>query len=121
MGFDIKVLKGSTTPLLNEVEYKKKQCLQAWASSAHKNAVVEINNTIYDTPEVNGYVRTGRLRNSLTSAVSGDTMYVGTNVEYAKFQELGTSKGIKPKHFLSNSLNKHLGEYKAIMEATLKG
>ena len=47
-------------------------------------------------------VDTGRLKNSISSAVveSELTAYIGTNVEYAPYQELGTSKGITAKHFL---------------------
>lgn len=43
-------------------------------------------------------VDTGRLRNSITHQKSGDkTEQVGTNVEYGKFVELGTSRmGAKP-------------------------
>ena len=37
-------------------------------------------------------VDTGRLRNSITHEVIGDTAYIGTNVEYAVYQEMGTSK-----------------------------
>lgn len=32
----------------------------------------------------------GRLRNSMTHIVEDDSVYVGTNVEYAKYVELGT-------------------------------
>lgn len=32
----------------------------------------------------------GRLRNSMTHIVQGDSVYVGTNVEYAPYVELGT-------------------------------
>ena len=47
-------------------------------------------------------VDTGRLRNSISSAVDANELvaYIGTNVEYAAAQELGTSKGIRGKHFL---------------------
>ena len=34
-------------------------------------------------------VDTGRLRNSISHAVSGDSAYIGTNVEYAPYVEFG--------------------------------
>lgn len=37
-------------------------------------------------------VDTGRLRNSLTYRKEGDAVTVGSNVEYAPYVELGTSK-----------------------------
>lgn len=37
-------------------------------------------------------VDTGNLRNSITHLVDDDTMYVGTNNEYAVYVELGTGK-----------------------------
>lgn len=37
-------------------------------------------------------VDTGNLRNSITHKVSGDSVYIGTNVEYAPYIELGTGK-----------------------------
>lgn len=35
-------------------------------------------------------VKLGRLRNGMTHVVQDDSVYVGTNVEYAKYVELGT-------------------------------
>lgn len=37
-------------------------------------------------------VDTGRLKNSLTHQVDGNTVYVGTNVEYAQYVEYGTGR-----------------------------
>lgn len=37
-------------------------------------------------------VDTGRLRNSISHVVDGNTVYIGTNVEYAPYVELGTGK-----------------------------
>jgi len=36
---------------------------------------------------------TGRLQNSITSQVSGDAVYVGTNVKYAAVHQFGAKKG----------------------------
>jgi phage gpG-like protein len=44
-------------------------------------------------------LREGNLRDSLTSEIEGDTAYIGSNSEVAKYQELGTAK-IPPRSFL---------------------
>ena len=80
-------------------------------------------------------VDTGRLRNSIawatasqggggTDAPSGGgaddhAVIIGTNVEYGKFVEEGTSKR-KPAHMLRNALIDGADEYARIMEASLK-
>ena len=67
-------------------------------------------------------VDTGRLKNSITSAVDPDEQvaYIGTNVEYAPYQEFGTSTGVKGRHFLQFGATAHQQEYKAMLESTLK-
>ena len=37
-------------------------------------------------------VDTGALRNSVTHSVSGDTAYIGSNLEYAVWNEIGTGR-----------------------------
>lgn len=61
-------------------------------------------------------VDTGRLRNSITHQQYDDhTEVVGTNVEYAPYVELGTSRmGAKP--FLRPAAEGHTAEYKAIIQ-----
>lgn len=66
-------------------------------------------------------VDTGRLRNSISHAVDEDekTVYIGTNVEYAPYVELGTSKQ-KAQPFLRPAATTHRDEYKQIIEQYLK-
>lgn len=78
--------------------------------------------------EAEGYAKdecpvdTGRLRNSISHAVEGDNVYIGTNVEYAPYVEYRdkarhtTGKA----HFLRDAATTHTDHYKAIMEAALK-
>ena len=90
-------------------------------------------------------VDTGNLRNSMTHQVEGNTVAIGTNNEYAVFQEYGTgiyadsggrqtpwwyqdskgewhfTHGTKPRHMLKNGIQNHLDEYKQIAEHYLKG
>lgn len=59
-------------------------------------------------------VDTGRLRNSITFAYDKNSVYVGTNVEYATYQELGTKK-IKGKHFIGKSIEDHIYTYEDVI------
>jgi hypothetical protein len=91
-------------------------------------------------------VDTGRLRSSITHAVRGDDVYIGTNVQpYAVYVELGTgiyasdgkgrqspwgyydrngkyhvTRGMKPHHKLKKATSEHTEEYKRIIEAIMK-
>ena len=66
-------------------------------------------------------VDTGRLRNSVTHAVvdGEQAVYIGTNVEYARYVELGTSRH-KEQPFLRPAATDHVDTYRAILEAELK-
>lgn len=67
-------------------------------------------------------VDTGRLRNSITNEVVMDekAAYIGTNVEYAPFVELG-ARGRTPKPFLKPAATEHTDVYRRILESELKG
>lgn len=90
-------------------------------------------------------IDTGRLLNSITHKVKDDTVYVGTNVEYALWHEVGTgvyasdgqgrkepwgytdeygefhiTSGVKPIHYLRDASTKHSDEYKALMKDSLE-
>lgn len=64
-------------------------------------------------------VDTGRLRNSISHAVQKGAAYIGTNVDYAPYVELG-ARGRKPVHMLLKAATEHSAEYKRLMEAALK-
>ena len=68
-------------------------------------------------------VDTGRLRNSISHAVSGKDAVIGSNVEYAPAVEFDDhKKHITGKaHFLRDAATTHNDEYKRIMENELKG
>ena len=65
-------------------------------------------------------VDTGRLRNSITNAVETNekAVYIGTNVEYAPYVELGTSRQ-KAQPFLKPAATQHTAEYERILKAAL--
>ena len=64
-------------------------------------------------------VDTGRLRNSISHATDDEAAYIGTNVEYAPYVELG-ARGRQGKHMLQRAATEHTDEYKQIMEDALK-
>jgi phage gpG-like protein len=94
-------------------------------------------------------IDTGRLRNSITWALSGKeantkeykykvgkktekgyyegtapededkAVYIGTNVEYAPYIELGT-KNTEALHFLKRAATEHSEKYKKLMEDNMK-
>ena len=89
-------------------------------------------------------VDTGRLRNSISHQVDDETVYVGTNVEYAPYLEFGTGKfaesggrptpwsyqdskgewhttnGMKPQPYLKPAIDDHMSEYKQIVQNELQ-
>ena len=64
-------------------------------------------------------VDTGRLRNSITHADDGEAEYIGTNVEYAPYVELGTSR-TRAQPYLKPAVVNHSDEYKKIVEAEMQ-
>lgn len=94
----------------------------------------------------NSRVDLGRLRNSVAHTVREHDAYIGTNLEYAPYHELGTgiyasqpggrqtpwmykdrkgkwhkTRGLYPIHFLKKAASEHTDEYKKIIEKILKG
>jgi len=69
---------------------------------------------------------TGRLRDSITHAVSSGekAVYIGTNVEYAPYQELGISNGYKGANggrgYLRPALSDNKNRIRQIFEAALE-
>ena len=66
-------------------------------------------------------VDTGNLRNSITHEVDDGepAVYIGTNVEYAPYQELGTIN-MTANPFLKPAVADHAKEYRKIIENELK-
>ena len=90
-----------------------KRALEAIGIEAEKYAKLHLE----DAPR---RIDTGRLRSSVSHVVSWDSVYIGTNVEYAPYVEFGTVK-MAPNHFLKNAASTHTERYKAIAEMCLKG
>lgn len=69
-------------------------------------------------------VDTGNLRNSITHELdpSGEAVHIGSAVEYAAYQELGTfdhKQGYSP--YLRPACEDHIDEYKQIAQEALEG
>lgn len=60
-------------------------------------------------------VDTGNLRNSITHTQNENTEYIGTNVEYGPYVELGTVR-TREQPFIRPSLADHVDQYKQIIE-----
>ena len=64
-------------------------------------------------------VDTGNLRDSITHAVESDAAYVGTNVEYAPYVEMGTRR-TAAQPFLRPAATEHGPTYRSILERNLE-
>lgn len=67
-------------------------------------------------------VDTGNLRGSITYEVDtgGNAVYIGTNVEYAPYVELGTSRQ-KAQPFLRPAASGHGAQYRQVLKKALGG
>jgi phage gpG-like protein len=99
--------KDNSKEVLSALEKAIGQGLEAIGLSAEGHAKKE-------TP-----VDTGRLRNSISHAVDDKAAYIGTNVEYAPYVELG-SRGRDGKHMLQRAATEHTSEYKRLLEDAMK-
>lgn len=119
MGVEVKV-ESNSAAVKEALSEQLEAALIAVGLSAETNAKNEITKAVYNTPESkSGYVRTGRLRNSITNAHDEDSVYIGTNVEYAAFVEIGTTK-MKARPYLRPAATQHTDEYKELVEKALK-
>ena len=100
-------MKDNTDEVLSALERAKKRGLEAIGLTAEGYAKK-------DTP-----VDTGRLRNSISHATDDEAAYIGTNVEYAPYVELG-ARGRAGRHMLQRAASEHADEYKRLMEDSMK-
>lgn len=102
----IEVTNSHVDEVLNALQSQKSKILEEWGLTAEAYA--------------SDYcpVDTGRLRASISHDTDEDTMYLGTNVEYAPYVELGTSR-MDAQPFLRPAIENHMDEYKDIMNDVL--
>ena len=111
VGIDIE--NDHSDEVIRELERKVSLILESWGMTGEKYA------------KLASPVDTGNLRRSITYEPddSEDAVYIGTNVEYAPYQELGTSKhpaANDGRGFLRPAVFDHLKEYQQIAESILK-
>mgnify|MGYP002517240862 FL=1 len=118
---DIKVSLTDNSDLIKEAfEDQVEQALIAVGITAENNAKREITRAVYDTPESKTYIRTGRLRNSLTHSVEMNekAVYIGSAVEYAAYVELGTTR-MRARPYLRPAVANYTDEYKNLVKQAL--
>ena len=138
--------KDNSEQVLSAMEKAIKNGLEAIGLTAEGHAKKKLTREVYtgDKP----YKLTGRLRNSITFAVSGEpaniqsysgdngekggtyngtapddknkAVYIGTNVEYAPGIELGTHRKAGGVHFLQDAATGHTEEYKKIVNDAME-
>jgi len=100
-------VKSNKQAVLEEFKKQKAVALEAIGLQGETNAKMHITAV--------GAVDTGRLRNSLTHATDEDSAYIGTNVEYAPYVEMGTYK-MKARPYLEPAVTEHIDEYRELVE-----
>lgn len=115
---DVKI-EDHSDEVLAELHRRVPIILEALAIEAEGNAITEVNKLVYDAPKSPTYTRTGRLKGSITHMHDDKYAYVGTNLEYAPYVELGTHK-MAPRPFLKNSIVNYIDKYKKIINDGLK-
>lgn len=83
-------------------------------------ALEEIGITAEGYAKMKCPVNTGNLRNSITHVVDDKAAYIGTNVEYAPYVEMGTSRTVA-QPFLKPAAVDHSSEYERILKSELSG
>ena len=120
MAIDVKITDNSDE-FLKALPEQIEQALTAVGITAENNAKREITRAVYDTPESkSGYIRTGRLRNSLTHSVEMNekAVYIGSAVEYAAYVELGTNR-MRARPYLRPAVENYTDEYKNLVKQAL--
>lgn len=105
-----------------EIKVNNKELIQKALTEQIETALTSIGMACETFAKRDCPVDTGRLRNSITFEVrAGEkAVHVGTNVEYGKYVELGTSR-MKAQPFLGPAATQHTADYKALAEQALKG
>ena len=138
--------KDNTDEVLSKMEKAIERGLEAIGMTAEGHAKKVLTKAVYTGDK--DYPLTGRLRNSITYAVSGKkaaiqsysgdhgeeggtyegtapddkekAVYLGTNVVYAAGIETGSHRKAGGVHFLQDAATGHTDEYKRLMEDSMK-
>lgn len=126
--FSLEISVDNTDEILGELDDAINRALEAIGMQVENLAKLELEKPKEHASAPNGKkivrpnVDTGRLVNSITHQVSPDeeAVYVGTNVEYAAYVELGTQK-TRAYPYLKPAVTEHINELKSLAEDALKG
>ena len=151
--FDVKITDNSGE-VLQAFHSQLAAALESIGQQAESHAKQVITDSlVYGKTELTKYgekdnsrVDTGRLRNSVAHTVVQSEVYIGTNLEYAPYHELGTgiyasqaggrktpwiyydrhgkahrTRGLYPIHFLKKAASEHTEEYKRIITKFMTG
>lgn len=117
---DFKIEQNNIAEALSELEQKEAKALEMIGLKAEGYAKALCPVGTPESTGIPGY-RGGTLRNSITHQVAlhMDGVYIGTNVKYAPYVELGTVK-MKKRPYIIPALQDHIAEYVHIAESILK-
>lgn len=126
--FSLEISVDNTDEILGELDDAINRALEAIGMQVENYATKELEKPKEHASAPKGKdiirpnVDTGRLVNSITHQVSPDeeAVYVGTNVEYAAYVELGTQKS-RAYPYLKPAVTEHVSELKSLAEDALKG
>lgn len=106
MSVEIKIVEDNVQKVLNMTD------------EAAAKALEEIGLVAEGHAKVYCPVDTGNLRNSITHTRDESSAYIGTNVEYGPYVELGTSKQ-KAQPYLKPAVQNHQDEYRTIIKKNM--
>lgn len=114
-------LTSSDKSTLVEAQENNVEQTEAAMDKAIAKALVMIGQRAEDNAKAICPTRTGRLKNSITNAIDteANAVYIGTNVEYGPYVELGTSRR-NPHPYLRPAAADHADEYRAILKGCLE-
>lgn len=120
MGMTFKKTDDNTQQAMTELDAAIWRALEKIGIQAEKYAKALCPVGTPESTGIPGYVG-GTLRNSIAHLVDvgSKTVYIGTNVKYAPYVEMGTYKMTK-KPYLKPAVEEHMQEYKNIVENELK-
>jgi phage gpG-like protein len=155
-GFEIKITDNSGE-VLKAFQNQLQIALEAVGTQAESHAKQVISDSlVYGHTDLTKYgerdnsrvaeINGGTMRNRIAHTVVKHDVYIGTNVPYAVYHELGTgiyasqpggrqtpwvyfdrkgkahkTRGLYPIHFLKKAASEHTEEYKKIIEKIMKG
>lgn len=112
-------LEDNSQLFLDALKSMKPQVLTAIGETAEGHAKKVLTDTVYSQIDL-PYQLTGELRNSISHAEDDDSVYIGTNVIYAKGIETGSHRKAGAVKFLESACTEHSDEYKGIVEEAMR-